>query len=91
MDTNQSKRLTGVSGKKLMESQPIPGTWIFPGVLQVACSALRALRFGDFGAGPFEVKTMFPGMFSLSIALVEAETPQCAELPPLVVCLLSVM
>jgi hypothetical protein len=56
----------------------------------VACSALRALRFGDFGAGPFEVKTVFPGMFSLLLGLVEADT-QGAELPPLVVCLLSVM
>lgn len=59
-------------------------------MLQVACSALRALRFGDFGAGPFEVKTVFPGMFSLLLGLVEADT-QGAELPPLVVCLLSVM
>jgi hypothetical protein len=74
-----------------MESQPIPGTWILPGVLQVACRALRALRFGDFGAEPFEVETIvFPGIFSLPAAEVEAET-QGAELPPLVVCLLSVM
>ena len=42
-------QLTGVSGKKLIESQPIPGTWMLPGVLQVACSALRALRLGDLG------------------------------------------
>jgi hypothetical protein len=91
IDTNKSKRLTGVSGKKLIESQPIPGTWILPGVLQVACNALRALRFGDFGTAPFEHKTtVFPGTFSLPVAEVEAET-QGAELPPLVVCLLSVM
>lgn len=69
----------------------MPGTWILPGVLQVACSALRALRLGDFGAGPLEFgTTVVPGMFSLPAAELVAETALCPELPP-VVCLLSVM
>lgn len=74
-----------------MESQPIPGTWIFPGVLQVACKALRALRLGDFGTKLFVAGAagIVPGIFSLSV--VEEEEILGAELSPLVFCLLSVI
>ena len=66
----------------------MPGTCRLPGVLQVACKALRALRLGVLGAGAVEGTAVTAlGTFSLPdnevVALV-------AELLP-VVCLLSVM
>ena len=56
-----------------MVSQLIPGTWMLPGVLQVACKAFRAFLLGDF-----DIKVLVvPGTFSLPLALemLGAEPP----------------
>ena len=62
-----------------------------PGVLQVACRALRALRFGDLADDVAAV--LLPGTFSLPEPAVETDDMLGAvvELVPPVVVRLSVM
>jgi len=55
--------LLGVSGRKLIVSQLIPGTWMLPGVLHVACRALRDFLIGDLATNP-----VVPGTFSFPLA-----------------------
>ncbi len=81
------EKLTGVSGRKLMFSQLIPGTWMLPGVLHVACNALRALRLGDLAAADVDVSadataaTELAGTFSLPPPAVEFSLPGVRRLP----------
>ena len=86
-----NSRLTGVSGKKLIESHPMPGTWRLPGVLQVACKALRALRVGVLGPDAVEVDgNAVTALGTFSLPDRELIPLLVVELLP-VVCLLSVI
>lgn len=59
-------------------SQLIPGTWMLPGVLHVACRALRAFLLGDLGTKLL----VAPGTFSLPLEILGADPPlEACRLP----------
>lgn len=62
------KKCTGVSGRKWIESHPIPGTWMFPGVLHVAWRALRAFLGVFVDEALDKASAVLDGTFSLPTA-----------------------